>query len=413
MNSMADIVITPGVQALHKRGQRKETRRDVLLTAPYLFFIIVTFVFPIAFLLFRSIYDPDLSRLMPDTALSFREWDGIGVPSEALVATFVREMGIAQNEQTITQVAKRLNFEIPGFRSMLLNTARATPSRVDERSLLSTLSEIDERWVDPRYWIAIKHASSPVTPSYLLAALDLRLSDDGRIVTTAPEYQIYRSLLVRTLWIGFVVTSLCMLLGYPVAYLLATIPTKYSNLLILLLLLPFWTSLLVRTTAWLVLLQNEGVVNQLAIWAGLWSEPVQLVRNRIGVYIAMIHILLPFMVLPIFSVMKGISPTYMQAASSLGARPWRAFSRVYLPQTLPGVGAGVTLVFIMSLGYYITPALVGGPQDQMLSYFIAFNANTTLNWGMAGALSIVLLACIGVLFFVFGRIVGIDKLRIG
>ena len=410
---MADIAITPSVQALHQKALRKETRSFVLLTAPYLFFIVVTFVIPITFLLLRSIHDPDFSRLMPETALAFREWDGNGVPHQALVATFVREMRVARDEQTIAQVAKRLNFEVPGFRSMLLNTARAAPSEVDERDLLVTLIEIDKRWIEPRYWIAIKRASSPLTLSYLLGALDFRLGVDGNIVTTAPDYQIYRSLLARTLWIGFVVTSLCLLFGYPVAYLLATIPTKYSNLLILLLLLPFWTSLLVRTTAWLVLLQNEGVVNQLAIWAGLWNSPVQLVRNRIGVYIAMTHILLPFMVLPIFSVMKGISPTYMQAAFSLGARPLRAFSRVYVPQTLPGVGAGVMLVFIMSLGYYITPALVGGPEDQMLSYFIAFNANTTLNWGMAGALSIVLLTCIAALFFVFSWIVGINKLRIG
>jgi putative spermidine/putrescine transport system permease protein len=409
---MVNIVTSPNLHMLHRHAERRDKIVSALLTAPYLLFIVVTFVLPIALLLFQSVQNPEISKIMPKTAMAFREWTGNGLPQEALIATFVQEMRQAQEERTITQVAKRLNFEIPGFRSMLLNTGRAAP-KPDEPNLLTRLSEIDERWAEARYWIAIKHASPPLTLTYLLAALDLRQDVNGEIVASPPENQIYRTLLARTLWIGLVVTSICLLFGYPVAYLLAAIPTKYSNLLMLLLLLPFWTSLLVRTTAWLVLLQNEGIVNQLAIWAGLWGEPIQLIRNRIGVYVAMTHILLPFMVLPIFSVMKGISPTYVQAAFSLGARPFRAFTRIYLPQTLPGVGAGVMLVFIMSLGYYITPALVGGPEDQMLSHFIAFNANTTLNWSMAGALSIVLLTCVGVLFFIFTRLIGVDRFRIG
>ena len=191
------------------------------------------------------------------------------------------------------------------------------------------------------------------------------------------------------------------------------LPTRQSNLLILLLLLPFWTSLLVRTTAWLVLLQNEGLVNDLAITLGAWEDPVQLVRNRLGVYIAMVHILLPFMVLPMFSVMKGIDPYHMRAAASLGANPLRSFLKVYLPQTIPGVGAGVLLVFILSLGYYITPALVGGPRDQMLSYFIAFHANNTVNWGMAAALSLVLMVCVVVFFAMYQRLVGVGNVKKG
>lgn len=386
--------------------------RSGLLVAPYLLFILVTFAFPIGILLLRSVQDPEISTLMPRTAHAFRQWNGDGLPASALAEVFVSELRQAEEQQTITQVAKRLNFEIPGFRSMLLATGRAAPES-DDPKVMAKLIEIDQRWADQAYWSAIKHASLPVTATYLLAALDLREDSSGAIVETPPDNRIYRSLIGRTLWIGTVVTCLCLVFGYPVAYLLASIPTKYSNILMLLLLLPFWTSLLVRTTAWLVLLQNEGIVNQIGMWAGLWSEPIQLVRNRIGVYVAMTHILLPFMVLPIYSVMKTIPPTYLRAAYSLGARPVRAFTKVYLPQTMPGVAAGLMLVFIMSLGYYITPALVGGPQDQMLSYFIAFNANTTLNWGMAGALSIVLLACVAALLVIFQRLVGIDRMRIG
>ncbi len=225
----------------------------------------------------------------------------------------------------------------------------------------------------------MKQASPPHTAFYLLQSVDRDFDEDENIVRVDEHRAIHVDILWRTVFFSVNVTILCLLLGYPIAYLLAILPTRQSNLLILL--LPFWTSLLVRTTAWLVLLQNEGLVNDLAITAGAWEEPVQLVRNRLGVYVAMVHILLPFMVLPMFSAMKGIDPYHMCPAASLGAHPLRAFLRVYLPQTIPGVGARVLLVFILSLGYYITPALVGGPRDQMLSYFIAFHANTTVNWG--------------------------------
>jgi len=291
---------------------------------------------------------------MPPTAQAFQQWSGQGPPTETLARIFVGEIRQAQDQRTITQVAKRLNFEIPGYRSMLLATARVVPEP-DDPNLMAKLIEIDQRWAGQAYWAAIKHAASPITPTYLLAALDLRQDNSGGIVESPPDNRIYRTLIGRTLWISAVVTCLCLAFGYPLAYLLASVPTKYSNLLMLLLLLPFWTSLLVRTTAWLVLLQNEGIINQLGMWAGLWTEPIQLIRNRIGVYVAMTHILLPFMVLPIFSVMNTIPPTYIRAAYSLGARPIRAFAKVHLPQVMPGIGAELMLVFIMSLGYYITP----------------------------------------------------------
>jgi len=178
-------------------------------------------------------------------------------------------------------------------------------------------------------------------------------------------------------------------------------------------LLPFWTSLLVRTVAWVVLLQREGILNNLLISLGIIDEPIRMIFNRFAVYVAMVHVLLPFMVLPLYAVMKGISPSYLRAASSLGARPAIAFRRVYFPQTLPGVAAGCLIVFIQALGYYITPALVGGADDQMISYFIAFYASKTVNWGMAAALSIMLVAATLVLYAVYDRLVGIEKMRLG
>ena len=277
--------------------------------------------------------------------------------------------------------------------------------------MLDRFTGIDKRWGERRYWAIIRQASPPHTAWYLLRSVDRDYDENTDIIPISEDQAIHVSVLWRTIVISAVVTILCLLLGFPIAYLLGTLPTKQSNLLILLLLLPFWTSLLVRTTAWLVLLQNEGVINDLAIYFGLWDEPVQLVRNRLGTYIAMVHILLPFMVLPMFSVMKGIDPYHMKAAASLGANPVSAFIKVYLPQTLPGVGAGVLLVFILSLGYYITPALVGGPADQMLSYFIAFHVNTTVNWGLAAALSALLLVCVMIFFVMYQRLVGVGNIR--
>ena len=382
------------------------------LIAPLFLFLLVTFVIPIVQVLFRSIENPEIIEVLPNLSAAMNSWNGEGMPPAGVVQALAGDLRTAHENRTVTKAAKRLNYIIRGYRSLLIKTARRAPP-VDDPQLLSRLIEIDKRWGERRYWTAIKQASSSYTLEYLLASMDREYDVDGAIVQKPPHSAIYVTVLARTLWIAASVMVLCLILGYPIAYLLATLPTRYSNLLLLLLLLPFWTSLLVRTTAWLVLLQNQGVVNDLAIWLGLWDEPLQLVRNRGGVYIAMVHIMLPFMVLPMFSVMKGVSPYHLKAAASLGARPARAFFKVYVPQTLPGVGAGMLLVFIMTLGFYITPALVGGPKDQMLSYFIAFNANTTVNWGMAAALSLMLMICVGVFFTIYSRLVGVNSLRVG
>jgi putative spermidine/putrescine transport system permease protein len=180
----------------------------------------------------------------------------------------------------------------------------------------------------------------------------------------------------------------------------------------ILVLLPFWTSLLVRTTAWVVLLQNKGIVNDSLIALGILQEPTQLIYNRIGVYVAMTHVLLPFMILPLYSVMRGISPSFVRAARSLGAPPTTAFLRVYLPQCLPGIGAGCLLVFVLALGYYITPALVGGAGDQMIAYFIAFYTTATINWGLASALGVVLLVATLMLCATYNKLVGFDRVAL-
>jgi len=259
----------------------------------------------------------------------------------------------------------------------------------------------------------IQRNDSAVTGYYLLAALDHRIDELGELARVSPDQAVYLDIFARTFWMGLVITVLCLLLAYPLAYFLANLPARQSNLLMILVLLPFWTSILVRVAAWIVLLQSGGLINGALLKMGLIDEPLQLVFNRTGVYIAMVHILLPFMILPIYSVMKNISPSYMRAAVSLGCHPFASFWRVYFPQTLAGVGAGCLLVFIISIGYYITPALLGSPNDQMVSYFVAFYTNTTINWGMATALGGLLLLATMLLYVIYSWLVGASRLRLG
>jgi len=317
----------------------------------------------------------------------------------------VREAG------TLASAATRLNYDVAGYRTLMFATGRALPAELAEPAR-ETLIGIDPRWGERSTWAALRRAGGPVTDFYLLAALDLRHDVDAEIVGAPAEQAVFRNVLGRTLWISAMVTLVCLTLGYPVAYFIARQPPGRASLLLFLVLLPFWTSLLVRTVAWVVLLQREGILNNLLLSLGLVTEPVRMIFNRFAVYVAMVHVLLPFMVLPLYAVMKGISPTFVRAAWSLGARPSTAFRRVYLPQTLPGVGAGCLMVFIQALGYYITPALVGGADDQMISYFIAFYASKTVNWGMAAALSVMLLAATLALYAVYNRLVGVDRMRL-
>jgi putative spermidine/putrescine transport system permease protein len=267
-------------------------------------------------------------------------------------------------------------------------------------------------WDEVETWGAIRRAAGPVTDFNLLAALDLKRDATGALGEVEGEQAIFRGILLRTLWISALVTLVSLLLGYPLAWLMATAPPRWAPLLLAGVLLPFWTSLIVRTAAWMVLLQREGVVNAALLGAGLIGTPQQLLFNRGAVIVAMVHILLPFMVLPLYATIRGIDPRLPRAALSLGAAPWRAFLRVSLPLTLPGIGAGCLLVFIQALGFYVTPALLGGPNDQMVAYFVGFYANRTVNWGMAAALSVILLAAVGLLVMLYGRLVGFQRVRV-
>lgn len=409
---MADDAGTPALRGQLRRAERGRQLAAFGLVVPLLAFMLVFFVLPIGRMLLMSVESGEVEEAMPNAVATLRAWDGQGLPDEAAIATFARDLALAQKERRLAGAAKRLNAEDSGFRTLLNSTARKLPDTAPP-SWREALVAIDPAWGEHATWARIRRASTAYTDLYLLAALDLQRDPDGSIVRVQGDQAIYLSVLGRTFWISLMVTLICLVLGYPLAYRLATLPPRQSNLLMILVLLPFWTSLLVRTGAWVVLLQKEGLVNTALQWLGLTSEPLVLIYNRFGVYVAMVHVLLPFMVLPLYSVMRGIPPVFMRAASSLGAPPFTAFRQVYMPQTLPGIGAGCLLVFILAVGYYITPALVGGAADQMLSYFVAFYTIQTVNWGMAAALGTLLVVATLILYVAYARVVGIDRMKLG
>ena len=384
-----------------KRAERRHKLKSMALVAPLFLFLLLSFVFPIGTLLYRSVDNPELPQTLPQTTAALADWSGKALPDETVFAALVADLKRAQESGKLGLASKRLNYEITGYRSLLNKTVRKLPSAPPYREALIAL---DPAWGDLQYWTAMSRASASVTSFYLLAAIDHKVDAQGSIVRADEQNALYVDVFLRTFWMGLVVTLLCLALGYPVAYVLANLPAHISNLLLILVLLPFWTSLLVRTAAWIVLLQSGGLINNLLMQLHLISAPLELVFNRIGVYVSMTHILLPFMILPLYSVMKGIPPHYLRAALSLGAKPSVAFWRVYLPQTFAGVGAGALLVFILAIGYYITPALVGGPGDQMVSYYVAFFTNRTINWGMAAALGSLLLLATLLLYGLYGKL---------
>lgn len=406
------------------RAERRNKIKALLLVLPLFVFIAFAFLAPIIMMAWQSIDNPVMQERFPKTLVALEEWDPRGAPTppERVYTVFAEEISRAKKERTIGKAATRLNYDKGGMRSLMTKTARKV-GRIQTGPFMQgrwkdQFLKIDKRWGQRDTWVTIKNAGPRFTYGFFLKAMDLRFDSDKSITTEPETRQLYlltgwNSVWVRTFWISAVVTLLCVLLGYPVAHLLANLPLRISNLLMILVLLPFWTSLLVRTTSWVVVLQTEGVLNDLLIFLGIIDERIQLIFNRFGVIVAMTHILLPFMILPIYSVMKNIPPSYERAARSLGATPWTAFWRVYFPQSLPGIGAGGLLVFILALGYYITPALVGGPTDQMVSYFIADHTTRSLNWGLASALGGFLLAGVLAVYILYDRLVGIDNMKLG
>ncbi|MBF9034278.1 ABC transporter permease subunit [Rhodobacterales bacterium HKCCE2091] len=529
---------TPLKRSLN-RALRAQKMRALLLIAPLLIFILVTFVAPIADMLFRSVENQIVSETLPRTVVALEEeWDDHTVPpNETVYAAMAYDLVEAAERRQHTRLGSRLNYETTGISSLFRRSGRgiddvgesyaesfialdpaweepatwtalmasetwreeaavaeangddlprfetaegieaflpetasayagfantiieedgdspeaeepwnpvylalyrdltANPERIDEYRgpesdllraaaeaaqgfesvpVIDQFEEIDDGWLDPEVWGTIAAFSGRYTAGYYLAAADLQLTPEG-VERQPPDQRIYLLLFKRTLIMSLTITGMCILLGYPVAFLLANLPLRTSNLLMILVLLPFWTSLLVRTSAWKVLLQQEGVINDILVWIGVVADGdrLQLINNQLGTIIAMTHILLPFMILPLYSVMKTVPPSYVRAARSLGATDWTAFWRVYFPQSVPGIGAGSILVFILAIGYYITPELVGGRTGTFISNRIAYHISDSLNWGLGAALGAILLGAVLVLYWTYDRIVGIDNVKLG
>jgi putative spermidine/putrescine transport system permease protein len=394
------------------QAERRERLKSLGLIAPLFFFIVITFLMPIIWMLVNAIYDTDIRDNLPTTVEALRDWDGKALPDEPVFAALAQDVKVAHQSKQTALIGKRLNYEISGIRSKVITTGRKL-SAIERGPWKDAIIAVDPIWGDIETWATIKRDSGAFTPFYLLAMLDLRQTADGAVMHMPADRSIYVDILWRTFKISLFVTLSTLILGYPVAYMLATLPQRTASLLMIFVLLPFWTSLLVRTTAWFVLLQDNGVVNDMIQWVGLSDHPLKLIFSRFGTVVAMTHIQLPFTLLPIYSVMKTISPSYMRAAKSLGATPFYAFLRVYMPLTLPGVAAGCLLTFILCLGYYITPALVGGPTDQMVSGFIAQAINQENNWGKACAFGTILLVATLILYFVYNKLIGIDRMKLG
>ena len=377
------------------------TGRSLLLLAPLMLFLIGFFVWPLFSMMSQSVSDPAVLKLLPRSAEVLADWDRASPPSATMQSAMIEDLKAVDDDQALGDMVRRLNSARSGFRTLLGKTMTAIG---DNANPPADLVSIDKRWEKPEFWLAIADALSPYTDRNLLAALDLGRNAAGAIEALPADQSVNRVILMRTFWIAALVTFACACIGYPYAIIAASLSGWKRDLMLAAVLLPLWTSLLVRTAAWFILLQEKGLINDLLITLGIIGTPLALIFNRTGVIIAMTHVLLPFMVLPIYSVLITIPKNLMPAAASLGANPVRAFLRVLLPLSLRGVASGGLLVFISAIGYYITPALIGGPGDQMISSIIAFYATGSANWGMAGALGVVLLVATLVLYSVYARL---------
>jgi putative spermidine/putrescine transport system permease protein len=457
-NSKEPLLTNDGVplkESLRKSLRRTKIRSFLLILAP-LSFLLFMFVAPIGSLLSRSIDDIKINEAFPQTFAQYEEWeDKSQLPSEEMFAAVINDIrvtikikdseGNVIGKNLLGRSGTRMTYEFSGWKSLINKTVKEA-LKVDKKSKEAVkpfkweapykekMIKRDKRWAKVEFWQSLGAMKDPYTMGYYLNAVDLKYDANKNIVQKAEYLRIYKTIWVRTLKVSLMVTLFCLLLAYPVAYILATLPMRTSNLLMICVLMPFWTSLLVRIVAWMIMLQQNGVVNDTLInilpcFEGMVNLPffgatnidlcfsdedrIPMMYNFTGTIIVMTQVLLPFMILPIYSVMKGIPPSYMKAAQNLGATPTWAFIRVYMPQSVPGIGAGCILVFIVAIGYYITPELVGGKDGIMIGNFVAREMQRTLNWGLASAMGALLLVAVLALYWAYDRLIGLDNLKMG
>lgn len=368
------------------------------LIAPLILFLGLFFVWPLASIFVKSVSDPAVAQAFPQLNMAMDDWDG-GAPTPAMQNALVADLRAGTDQSVIGDAVRRLNSQKSGFRSLFARTQRAVVGNDTPVSLI----EIDDKWADPDYWLVMKQAMPPVTDRFLLASVDLQRTDQG-ITALPPEQAIHMPTLLRTFWVSAVVTVLCVIIGLPYAMLTVAASPKWRMTLLACAFLPMWTSILVRCVAWFIILQNNGVLSETLSLLGLNAIAAPLLFTRTGIIVAMTHVMLPFMVLSIYSVLITIPKSLMPAATSLGARPIRAFWHVLLPLSLPGITSGSILVFMSALGFYILPALIGGAGDQFASFLVSFYAIQQANWPMAAAVGMSLLIATIVLNAIYQRL---------
>jgi putative spermidine/putrescine transport system permease protein len=397
-----------------KKAERINKIKAFLLVAPLLLFLLITYIFPIGEMFSRSIDDKMITNMLPKTFKAMESWDGQELPSEEVFESFLIDYQVLIDAKIQGKLTQRLNKEKNGFNSILKKLKRKMKKFEDGNYKEQVLS-VHKRFKDVSYWQAIKRTAPPYSVAKYLKAVDMFEDENGNYVQVEEKRRIYKKLWIRTFEVAFFVTIFCFLMGYPIAHLLATIPMKYSNLLMICVLLPFWTSLLVRTASWMILLQQQGLVNDFFVLIGLVADNnrPEMMYNKVGTYVAMSQILLPFMVLPLYSVMKTVSPSLMRAGKSLGGTPFVSFWKIYFPLTVSGIGAGSLLVFILAVGYYITPELVGGASGKLISNQIAYHMKQTLDWSFASAMGLMLLSGVMAIYWVYNKLVGIDNIKLG
>jgi putative spermidine/putrescine transport system permease protein len=395
-----------------QKSLKQARLRAILLVAPPLLFLVFLFIIPIGNMLTRSVDDKLINQVLPNTFEAFEAWDKVSEPDESMFEAFYTDLKAAEKTE-IGKSSVRMNYAKPGWRSLIKRTARKIKKM--EPPYKEAFVKIDDRWLEADYWLSLGIMKDKRTLGYYWNAVDRTYDFNKNVIHVEEERKVYNLLWWRTIQVSIIVTLACLLLAYPVSYLLATLPMRISNLLMICVLMPFWTSLLVRIVAWMIMLQQNGVVNDTLVATGILADDnrLEMMYNFNGTIIVMTQILLPFMILPIFSVMKTIPPSYMKAAQNLGATPTLAFIRVYMPQTIPGIGAGCILVFIVAIGYYITPELVGGKDGRLIGNMVAFHMQRSLNWGLAAAMGTILLIVILILYWVYDKIIGIDNMKMG
>ena len=397
-----------GISFGRRLSLKRSDIKSYILLAPIVLLLLIAFVVPVANLLSKAVWNPEIPELLPRTVSVLDDWDGEDLPPEAAYVALREDL--SSNKSELGTLARRLNTQHPGMRRILLSTANGM--NLEAVDAKADVIGANKAWGDRDVWLLLRQERSYFTWYYLLASVGLKQDQANGITFDSTERTPFLAVFVRTFGISLSVTAICLAVGYPYAWAMANASPFRGRLLLLFVLLPFWMSLLVRTTGWIILLQQNGPINVFLLWLGLISEPLQLVFNRVGVIVAMGHTMFPFMILPIYAVIRGISPIYMKAAGSLGAHPWRAFWSVYLPMSLPGVISGCMMTWILALGYYITPALVGGSGDQMISYYIAFFTNESLNWGQAAALAWLLLMAALLSLLLFRKLGGSQTIRV-